>query len=204
MDTLITRDSVDAISSLASGAYKFGPFLFSLLFIFVVVGKAHNIYQEAIRSRSSSIGQVDIWVYWIFLLTSMVFSIGLVVYSILWWRSSQTGLHVYTSEIRGLPRTATIEICEENSVYINYVIKSDNNGNFTQLYRLAATSPRAFNDDRQFRLRYSDQNSQGTRGGSQRCNLLLPYTGKRFQAFVLPADLTKSEILVAISSEFDE
>ena len=102
-------DSTAGLESLVQLAYKFGPFLFSLLFLFVITKISHTYYQKVVTRLHPPPTTREISDYRLYFLSSVVFSILFSIASgTWWWINSKNSKHVLQVTVQNAPSNVLI------------------------------------------------------------------------------------------------
>jgi hypothetical protein len=110
----IDLTTVEAVVRLAQ---QYGPFLFAILFIFVVTRTAHKYYQECNRRAAPAASEDEKRAYRFYFIVSIWSGITVTALSIIWWIYAQiAGTNIYQVAIIGLE--------PDESVLSQYYVKS--------------------------------------------------------------------------------
>jgi hypothetical protein len=97
------------IESVTHLAQQYGPFLFAILFIFVVTRTAHKYYQESNTRTQPRASEQEKRTYRSYFITSVWMGIALMLLSIGWWIYAQlTGPSIYQMAIVGLRQDESV------------------------------------------------------------------------------------------------
>ena len=89
------------IQQLTEGAFKYGPFFFSILFIIFLTRWAYRKYDSAVQ-HVPPLDQRDKAINRAMFLTTFLFGLFLVVVSIVWWWWFKPGVYFFRGNIRNL------------------------------------------------------------------------------------------------------
>ncbi len=145
---------MDNISYLTNLAFRFGPFLFALLFTLYISRWGYNNYNKAnlrINPLASDIEKNTLRIYF---LGTAIFGMILVVVSIVWWFNFQLNIHVFEGKIVALNE---YEKVTSNELYFKPVLLSKIEQNLPQ-YReenFIVVQNKPFDDNQEFIIFYS-------------------------------------------------
>src|SRR5947209_3281008 len=95
------------IQQLAEGAFKYGPFFFSILFVIFLTRWAYKKYDAAV-THDPPLAQGDRNINRTMFLTTFFFGIVLVVVSITWWWWFKPNAYFFRGQIRNLQQQEDI------------------------------------------------------------------------------------------------
>jgi hypothetical protein len=100
-------DTVKLVEVFTNLVYNFGPFAFSILFLFVVSGWCNKQYKNAnAKTPPASAGEIQTYRW--FFICSFVIGCGLAIYSVVWWSNAQAKYFIFDAQIIGVPRQQQI------------------------------------------------------------------------------------------------
>src|ERR1700693_4804521 len=95
------------IQQLSEGAFKYGPFFFSILFVIFLTRWAYKKYDTAV-THVPPLDQRDKNINRTMFLTTFLFGVVLVVVSIVWWWWFKPDVYFFRGEIRNLQQQEDI------------------------------------------------------------------------------------------------
>jgi hypothetical protein len=175
-----------SIESLANAGLLWGPFLFSILFIFVVTKMAHSYYRDVNLRTSPPASQEEKSTYRVYFISSVVAGIALVFIAVAWWIYAQSKTHILDGVITGLTPNARM-FAVEDGIYLQSVHKDIGSGRVVQNINFAIIRYGPFVPGQKFRLDFvPEESSNGVLGdGNPGIKLEIQYQGRAHESYRL-------------------
>lgn len=183
----VSLELASNLDALAAVALKYGPFVFSMLFLLVIVGSASRMYIGYLRQFQTQNFDYRGLPYLLFLVGSICFSFWLVWYSVEWWETKQRDLYAFSFEVDAVPKDGNIEICHVKRVfYRDEPTNIDKYRNYTMVILLDDEINKGYMIKMKYTQKQMPNSSQTVSTG---CNLLVSYPGRSGTTYLLPSDL---------------
>jgi hypothetical protein len=186
----MAKQAIDVLIALAEAAIKFGPFLFCMIFLLIIVGKADRMYREYLKFAGVAKFDYRGWPYILYFYGAIALSFLLVIYSVYWWSTKQRDWYAFVFEVDGVPSDGKIEIC--NAKYAFYGKPSwTDEGNRYKKYQIVVLRDEQIVSGYAVKLKYYQPQSQLSQISLETgCTLLAPYRpGSSVKTFLLPSVL---------------
>jgi hypothetical protein len=172
--------TVEILTDLVS---NFGPYAYSILFLFVVSVWCNKQYQKATAKATASLNEIQTY-RWFFI---GAFALGclLSVYSVIWWSWTRTQSFVFTVEISGVDQSHTVKPAYPLISKGNPVQDQDD----TKRYEFVAISDGPFTPAQSFTISLAVEPLTNASGiGPARQNLQLVYHGRSVDRYRIQMD----------------
>jgi hypothetical protein len=168
------------VEALVNSAFQYGPFFFSIWFLYAFARWSYRNYQSVLNNRRIDLKERA--QHWTYFVGSTIFGCLLVVVSTAWWIVNKPNTYVFDGQISGFAETDSIS-SPDPEVYIREL--RDRTGEMEIYFVTIGNEP--FGKGQNFRIFVKHSADQGL--GIRRSNpLLIEYDGHSHGKFSFSGD----------------
>jgi hypothetical protein len=185
----MTTQVSEFLLGMADAAVKFGPFLFCMIFLFIIVRNAEKMYRQFLSGAPAGKFDYRGWPYMSYFYGAIGLSFALVTYSVYWWSTKQKDWYAFAFEIDGVPAEGTIEICNSKYAFYGHPSSTDDTNRYKK-YPIVILRDEQIAKGYAVKIKYDQPQGQFSQSpGGTGCTLLVPYRGGSIKTFLLPSAL---------------
>ncbi len=140
--------------------FQFGPFAFSIVFVFLLSRQCNSQYQKSVTRSAPPATQGELWMYRTFFIVAFLIGCGLAIYSVYWWTKAQDRSFVYDFRIIGVQNSKKLQAIDP------VILKSrpQEQGDGTLLYDFVVINSGPFRPGQKFTVVLAEDRT-GAAGG---------------------------------------